>query len=107
MPLVPLFSVRALVLTLKAALAVSMTSCNAVRNQSGLHQHSVQRPFICFTQYICMFLFILNFVPLWLAYLEEPGLLKTIQGCLLCIVCGMAKLQKVFHCIIGTFLPND
>lgn len=96
MPLVPLFSIRALVLALKAALAVSMTSCTAVRNQSGLHQHPVHRPFICFTRYICMFLFILNFVPLWSAYLEEPGPLKTIQGHLLCIPCAMAKLQKVF-----------
>lgn len=89
MPLVPLFSIRALVLTLKAALAVSRTSGNAVRNQKGLLQDSVQRPFVCFTQYICMFLIILNFFLLWPAYLEEPGPLKTIQGRLLYIVCAI------------------
>lgn len=110
MPLVPRFSVRALVLALKAALAVSRTSGNAVRNQSGLLQHSVQHPFVCFTQCICMILIIIICFLLWPAYLEEPGPLKTIQGRLLYIVCAMlckTKLQKVFHCKIGTFLPND
>lgn len=48
-------------LALKAALAVSRTSSNAVRNQSGLFQDSVLRPFVCFTQYICVFFIIIIF----------------------------------------------